>query len=356
MKKIITIIISIVLFLTFTSCFQAKDSLCIAYIDSDGKLIEYCIENTDYNYSGKPLPSDTDNWHYVRWIIQKNGNNIACIAERTSKHKYLWEDYDGTILYEEILYGENQPKDKPLPNGDEKWGYTEWSKNATGNLTTYTTNRIPNSDYFKGNVFQIVVSNDKGEPVSTGSGFIINNKGWFITNYHVMEDAYSAKAYFDIVDSVDGNKYTQLKILGGVYADFEKDIYIGKLSDYNKIEHYYNSILFTENYSQGEISYTLGYPNSSVTMQVNAGVILDEYSDIYSKVNDVFYLLSDSYIAPGSSGGILINENFEVIGITTIGLYADSNKTIYVAGGSIPTFVFKKQLSNLNENNLILIN
>ena len=66
--------------------------------------------------------------------------------------------------------------------------------------------------------------------------------------------------------------------------------------------------------------------------------------------------MSDSYIAPGSSGGILINENFEVIGITTIGLYADNNKTVYIAGGSIPTFIFKKFLTNLNENNLIPIN
>ena len=104
------------------------------------------------------------------------------------------------------------------------------------------------------------------------------------------------------------------------------------------------------------MSYSLGYPNSSVSMQINAGLILEEYSDIYSKVNNVFYILSDSYIAPGSSGGILINEDFEVIGITAMGLYADSSKTVYIAGGSIPTFVFKKFLSNLNENNLIPLN
>ena len=71
-----------------------------------------------------------------------------------------------------------------------------------------------------------------------------------------------------------------------------------------------------------------------------------------SQAKDILYV---SYIAPGSSAGILINENFEVIGITTIGLYAD-NKTLYLAGGSIPTFVFKKFLSNLNENNLIRLN
>ena len=355
-KKIATLFMSLTLLLTFSSCSQTKDVLYVSYIDSNGKLIEYCIENADYNPIDKPLPSDTDDWHYIEWTIQKEGNNITCIAKRVSKQKYLWKDYDGSILYEEILYDGKQPEDKPLPSDDKKWVYTEWSKNTIGSVTTYTTSKIPNRNYFNGNVFQIVVSNDKGEPISTGSGFIINKDGWFITNHHVMEYAYSAKAYFDIIDSEEVNRYTELKILGSIYDDSEKDIYIGKLSQYEKIETYYNEILFSEEYSQGEVVYTLGYPNSSVSMQINAGLILEEYSDIYSKVNNVFYILSDSYIAPGSSGGILINEDFEVIGITTMGLYSDSSKTVYIAGGSIPAFVFKKFLSNLNENNLIPLN
>ncbi|MBQ8429601.1 MAG: trypsin-like peptidase domain-containing protein [Clostridia bacterium] len=355
-KKMIALFMSLILLLSFTSCSKTKEVLYISYIDSEGKLIEYCVENSSYNPNDKPLPSDTDNWHYTEWIIQRDGNHITCIAKRTSKQTYLWKDYDGSILYEEILYGEKQPEDKPLPNSDDKWVYTEWDKNTVGNITTYTTSKLPNSNFFKGNVFQIVVSDDKGNPISTGSGFIINKDGWFITNHHVMEDAYSAKAYFDIIDIAEGNRYTELNILGSVYDDSEKDIFIGKLSAYEKIKDYYNSISFTEEYSQGELSYTLGYPNSSVTMQINSGVILEEYSDIYNKVNNIFYILSDSYIAPGSSGGILINENFEVIGITTMGLYADNDKTVYIAGGSIPTFVFKKFLSKLNENNLIPLN
>lgn len=355
-EKIVILFMSLTLLLTSSSCSQTKDDLYVSYIDANGKLIEYCIENIDYNPKDKPLPLDTDEWHYIEWSIQKEGNNITCIAKRVSKHKYLWRNYDGSILYEEILYDGVQPEDKLLPNGNAKWIYTEWIKNTMGSLTTYTPNKMPNSNYFKGNVFQIVVSDDKGDPISTGSGFIINKDGWFITNHHVMENAYSAKAYFDIIDSEEGNRYTELKILGSIYDNSEKDIYIGKLNQYKKIESYYNLIIFTENYSQGEIVYTLGYPNSSVTMQINSGEILEEYSDIYSKVNNIFYILSDSYIAPGSSGGILINENFEVIGITTMGFYADSNKTVYVAGGSIPTFVFKKFLSNLNENYLIPLN
>ena len=99
-------------------------------------------------------------------------------------------------------------------------------------------------------------------------------------------------------------------------------------------------------------SYSLGYPNSSIKMEINSGKILEEYSDIHNKINGVYYVMSDSYIAPGSSGGILINEDFKVIGITSMGIYSDSNKNYYISGGSIPYSLFKQNLKNLNEDNI----
>ena len=108
-------------------------------------------------------------------------------------------------------------------------------------------------------------------------------------------------------------------------------MFIGKLEGYKKIKEYYHKIDFTEQYTIGEKSYSVGYPNSSIKMEINSGKILEEYSDIYSKIDGIFYVLSDSYIAPGSSGGVLVNESFEVIGITSMGLYSDSNKNYYIS-------------------------
>ena len=211
---------------------------------------------------------------------------------------------------------------------------------------------LPNPDYFVGNVFQIITNDENGNLVSSGSGFVLNDSGWFITNNHVMNGSSSAIAFFDIKDGSTGNQYTRLDVIGGIYNDTQKDIFIGKLDDYFKIKDYYRNIPFTTNYTKNENSYTVGYPNSSVKLEINSGKILEEYSDIYDKINGVFYILSDSYIAPGSSGGILINEQFEVVGITTIGFYADENKQIYQAGGSIPTFVFTPNITNLKETQL----
>ena len=87
-------------------------------------------------------------------------------------------------------------------------------------------------------------------------------------------------------------------------------------------------------------------------MEINSGKILEEYSDIYSKIDGIFYVLSDSYIAPGSSGGILVNESFEVVGITSMGLYSDSNKNYYISGGSIPYTLFKQNIEKLTDSNI----
>ncbi|MBR2020236.1 MAG: trypsin-like peptidase domain-containing protein [Clostridia bacterium] len=321
----------------------------IQWIDADGIILkEENIVIADSTEPSYPLPQDSENWHYTEWIKSVTSDGVRYNAKRVPKEKYIWKDTDGTVLKEvSIVQGQEIPT-LDLPANDEKWRYIQWDFVIENEVHVYTAERTPNSSYFEGNVFQIVVKDVEGTPLGTGSGFIINEDGWFITNNHVMEGASSAIAFFDIKDQSSGSRYTQLNILGGIFHSSEKDIFIGKLDGYEKIQSHYKNIKFTEEYVIGEKSYTVGYPNSSVQMEINAGVLLEEYSDIYDKINGIYYILSDSYIAPGSSGGILINENFKVIGITTIGLYADDNKQIYTAGGSVPTFVFSTYLSNLD--------
>ena len=226
--------------------------------------------------------------------------------------------------------------------------YTEWDKDSGKNEYVYTAMREPNGDYFVGNVFQIVIKDEEGEALGTGSGFVLNSDGWFITNNHVMNEAHSAVAFFDIKDE-DGGRYTELKILGGVFNSEKKDIFIGKLDGYDKISSHYKEIDFCEDYEEGEVCYSVGYPNSSVKMAINSGTVMEEYSDIHGKIDGMYYILSDSYIAPGSSGGILVNGDFEVIGITSLGLYNDGE---YMSGGSIPYEIFKVHLKSYKNSDI----
>ena len=336
--------------LCLSSCRSTKKT--VSWFDSDGSLITTEEVSADYDPSERELPDDSDEWHYTGWTVTESGNVTVCTANRAAKTNLVWKDYDGNVLFEDFITDEEEEPEYDLPEDTDKWRYTEWDKIKEDGTYVYTAEREPNGDYFVGNVFQIVIKDKSGELIGSGSGFVINHDGWFVTNNHVMEKGYTATAFFDIKDTLEGGKYTQLKILGGVYNSEEKDIFIGKLDGYRRLAEHYKEISFTEDYSQGEECYSVGYPNSSVEMDINPGTVTEEYSDLYSKVSGIYYILSDSYIAPGSSGGVLVNSDFEVIGITSIGFYSDEEKQDYTSGGSIPYSVFKSKLKDLDEKKL----
>ena len=347
--RLVSLVLVFLLVVPMLGC-EGSANVTVNYFDADGTLIETQRVKKDYDPTERLLPEDTDAWHYTGWSISKSGTDIVCTATRKSKTKLIWKDFDGTVL-EEGFVVEGEVKDKKdLPESNERWNYTSWSEQADKGEIIYTAGREPNISYFYGNVFQIVIKDKSGEPLGVGSGFVINEDGWFITNNHVMEDAYTASAFFDIRDENSGTKHTTLDIIGGVYNDEKKDIFIGKLAGYEKIRSHYKKIVFTEEYAEGDTCSAIGYPNAAISLEYSRGKVLEEYSDIRDKINGVYYLLSDCYIAPGSSGGILVNENYEVIGITSIGLYADAEKTELISGGSVPTLAFKEQLDRLQDS------
>lgn len=350
--KAVLLLVVLSVLLGGSSCSIKEDKVFVTWMDTDGTLIESQTVTSNYDPTERSLPNDSELWHYTDWTISRSGNVIVCTAKRIAKKHIVWKNYNGEILKELYITEDKSVPAVDLPPNDDKWIYEGWEQDSDNKQIVLQAKRKPNTNFFIGNVFQIVVKDSKGEPIGSGSGFVINDEGWFITNNHVIENGYSATAFFDIKDSENGHQYTQKSVIGGVYHDQKKDIFIGKLEGYDKIKDYYSPIVFTEKYAVGENSYSVGYPNSSIKMEINSGTILEEYSDIYSKIDGIYYVLSNSYIAPGSSGGILVNENFEVIGITSMGLYSESNKDYYVSGGSIPYLLFKKNLENLNENDI----
>lgn len=177
---------------------------------------------------------------------------------------------------------------------------------------------IPPKEYFVGNVFQIEVQSLGEQLISVGSGFVLNSDGWFITNSHVMENAYYANALFEIPNAERGDSFTKLTITQAGIDNPNKDFFIGKIDNYSSIAEYYQEIKLSTEYSLGEITYSLGYPNATPYMSINKGVVVDNSTSFEGKLNGVQYIASSSYIMPGSSGGVLLNSDLDVIGITTI--------------------------------------
>jgi len=139
---------------------------------------------------------------------------------------------------------------------------------------------------------------------SLGSGVIVSEDGYIVTNNHVIEKAQ------EIVVLLSNKKDYKAKLIG---ADPKTDIAIIKIDakgltalpwgDSNKLK-------------VGEIVFAIGNPfglNQTVTMGVisavgRANVGIADYED---------FIQTDSAINPGNSGGALINARGERIGINT---------------------------------------
>ncbi len=279
------------------------------------------------------------------------GPTLDITSNSSKAEEYCWYDADGTLLHKERFETEVDCNHFPLPSDNDQWDYIEWVEDSSKN--GFVADRTPQVSYFVGNVFQIIAK-DLGEtPVATGSAFVFNRDGWFVTNAHVMQDAYYAQAIFNIENDAAGESFTYLDINQGTYYHLDKDIYIGKIENYSTIQSFYKDIPLNTNYEMDETTYSVGYPLSATELAINKGNVTERWSDLYEKLySGHTYICSSSYIAPGSSGGILVNAKLEVIGITTLGWTDDDDE--FISGASISAFNFKGLLqNNTNKNALI---
>ncbi len=132
--------------------------------------------------------------------------------------------------------------------------------------------------------------------IGTGSGFAAIRDSWIITNYHVIEGA--GKIY--VID----NNENKTEIESIVLLDKENDIAVlksGRSFDMLELGDG-NSIDLLDKVT------AIGSPEG-VLNTVSVGEI--------SNVNFEDYIVISAPISPGSSGGVLLNEANEVIGITT---------------------------------------
>lgn len=135
--------------------------------------------------------------------------------------------------------------------------------------------------------------------VGYGSGVIVSNMGLVYTNYHVVENAYR-------IEIRNGNDiYDSIPFAG--FNPFD-DAAILKLPDGN-----YPFISTTQEYDVkiGSSIYALGNPQG-YTKTLSYGIISSYRS--YGLLGKIQFTAP---IAPGSSGGALLNTKGELIGITT---------------------------------------
>lgn len=138
-------------------------------------------------------------------------------------------------------------------------------------------------------------------PGGRGSGFVIDEAGLVVTNWHVVEDAFSVK-----IDLYDGASRTGRVVKRDAHTDLALIQLQGAPVDVPAL-----AVCHTQAVKVGEPVVAIGHP-LSFTNTVTQGII----SGI-RRQGDRTLLQTDVAVNPGNSGGPLLNTTGVVVGIVT---------------------------------------
>ncbi|NLN41366.1 MAG: PDZ domain-containing protein [Clostridiales bacterium] len=156
-----------------------------------------------------------------------------------------------------------------------------------------------------------------------GSGIIISEEGYIVTNNHVIENA------DELVVILKGGKEVQATLIGkdsmtdvAVIKIDEPDLTVAKIGDSDQVR-------------QGELAIAIGNPlGHTLAGTVTVGVVSAVNREITYGNNQFTMIQTDAAINPGNSGGALVNSKGEVIGMNTLKSKAEG------LGFAIPSNVF----------------
>jgi len=175
----------------------------------------------------------------------------------------------------------------------------------------------------------------------TGSGVIISEDGYIVTNNHVVEHADLIK-----VSLSDGREQSAIKI----GTDPSTDLALLKIEATNLTPAQFAD---SDNVKVGEWAAAVGNPFSYLKSTVTAGIVSAKGRDIdiikaEGDTGIEEFIQTDAAINPGNSGGALVDIDGNLIGINT----AIATPTGVYAGYSfaIPSNLVKRIISDIKEN------
>lgn len=194
-----------------------------------------------------------------------------------------------------------------------------------------TSSGNPLFDFFYGQQqYQVPVQ-------SSGSGVIISEDGYIVTNNHVIDNS----DYIEIV--LNDKRSFQAKLIG---RDETTDIALLKIDQKNLPYLMYGN---SDNLKIGEWVLAVGNP-FNLTSTVTAGIVSAKARNINILTKQYAiesFIQTDAAVNPGNSGGALVNTGGELVGINT----AIASKTGSYVGYSfaIPVNIVKKIIADLLE-------
>ena len=183
-------------------------------------------------------------------------------------------------------------------------------------------------------------------PKGVGSGFIWDQKGHIITNFHVINKV--DNAIVTITDKNNNKKEYKAKLTG---IDPDNDLAVLKI-DLDNNDEKLSVIKYKENVNVniGDFAFAIGNPFGQ-DHTLTSGIISGTNREIKAPTGRKIYgiIQTDAAINPGNSGGPLLNSNCEIIGINTASLGMGVSAGI---GFAIPIKIAAKSIKDINDTGL----
>ena len=171
---------------------------------------------------------------------------------------------------------------------------------------------------------------------STGSGVIISNDGYIVTNYHVIKNAESVQI------TLNDNREFKAKIMG---FDDQTDLAVLKIESSQLPYMIFGN---SDSLMIGEWVLAIGNP-FRLQSTVTAGIVSAKARNInvLEKQGIESFIQTDAAVNPGNSGGALINTNGELVGINTAILSSSGGYEGF--SFAIPSRLVKKIVRDIKE-------
>lgn len=170
--------------------------------------------------------------------------------------------------------------------------------------------------------------------VSSGSGVILSDDGYIVTNNHVVNGA-------DQLDvKLNDNREFKARIIG---TDPTTDLALIKIEAKNLPA---IKIGDSDNLKVGEWVLAVGNP-FNLTSTVTAGIVSAKARNLGAGGGIESFIQTDAAINPGNSGGALVNAQGELVGINAMIYSQTGSYSGY--GFAIPTGIMNKVVSDLKK-------
>ena len=170
-------------------------------------------------------------------------------------------------------------------------------------------------------------------PAALGSGFFINEDGFLITNFHVIEGEteISIEVYHQTNGQLERKVYKNVRI---VSINKFQDMALLRIVDKEAPKFKYVLLGDADNLAVGENVFAIGSP-LGLERTVTQGIVSTKTREMGGEL----YLQTSTQINPGNSGGPLFNMRGEAVGITNMKITFGEGLGFAIPVGAVKFFL-----------------